>query len=69
MTDLELFCKALDGEWVVDHYELDDDRLRVHYRSLEVTGMLWSHLPFGGLENVAPVGTVGRVGFIGNKKE
>ena len=67
-SDLELSTRAMDGEWVVERYELEDDgNLRVHYRSKDYPLVGWSHIPFD-FEAVAPVGTVGRIGFISNER-
>ncbi len=62
MTELEAFCKAMAGEWVVERYELEGERLRVHYRSLLLPAVTWSHMPFN-FDQVPPVGTTGRIGF------
>lgn len=64
-SDLSMFLEAMDGEWRVTHYELDeDDRLRVHYQSQLMPHVRWSHKPFNALDTIPKVGTVGRIGFI-----
>jgi hypothetical protein len=64
MTDLDYFVKAMDGDWRVERYELEGERLRVHYRSVDYPLVAWTHLP-DKFEDVPPVGTVGRmrIGF------
>lgn len=62
---LDLFCKAMDGRWVVDRVEPRDNvRSQVFYRSLDYPLIEWSHSPFHP-EIIPAVGTVGRIGFVG----
>jgi hypothetical protein len=63
-SDLATFCKAMDGKWeVVRHEKNNEGRITVHYRSLSNPLVEWSHNPYHP-ENVLPVGTIGRMGFI-----
>lgn len=65
--DLKAFCAAMDGRWVVESHTRADDgsgRVEVTYRSLNNQTLTWTHRPFHP-EAVAPIGTVGRIGFIG----
>ena len=62
--DLDTFCKAMDGEWIVVRYEIvAENQLRIHYKSLLVEGVEWSHVPTSSFETVPTVGTVGRISF------
>ena len=63
--DLKEFCAAMDGEWLVERFELEGEKVRVFYRSLTNPDVSWSHTPFS-FDDLPPVGTRGRIGFIGN---
>ncbi len=68
MSDMARFLLAMGGDWRVERYSLDEgDRLRLHYRSMVDSEVTWSHAPFGGLETIPPVGTIGRIGFTWTK--
>ena len=69
MNTLEMFTAALDGEWRVVRYSVDEPtgRLRIHYLSMVDLSTEWTHTPFGELVNMPKIGTIGRIGFISNK--
>lgn len=62
MSDLERFFKACEGEWVVERHELVEGRVKVTLRSRKFPDMTWSWI-VSALEQVPPVGTVGRQTF------
>lgn len=64
MSDLETFCRAMDGTWKVISVEMEDGRHKVTYQSIEYLHVRWSHKPYHP-ETVPAVGTIGRIGFIG----
>lgn len=66
-SDLELFCKAMDGKWEVVSVTQEGNRTHVTYRSLVIPMMTWQHRPFHP-ELVPQVGDQGRIGFISDAK-
>ncbi len=63
MTDSDMFCEAMNGRWVVERYELENNRLRVHYRSENFPQVTWSHCPYE-MSMVPAIGRIGRLGFV-----
>ena len=71
MIDAAVLLSAMDGEWKVERYEVDEPtgKLRVWYLSLNNPLVYWSHLPFGELTDAPPVGVTGRIGFLWDKRQ
>lgn len=66
-SDLELFCKAMDGVWEVIAVTREGNRITVTYQSVSIPLVTWQHRPFHP-EIVPSVGDRGRIGFISSPK-
>lgn len=65
-TQLVRFLEALNDQWRVDRYSVDEKtgKLVVHYVSLTFPDVEWSHMPLNPLVTVPRIGQVGMLGFI-----